>query len=99
MAFITKTIFIVLITLFYSTIFVFMGFAFTPLDSNNTTFADSSGNTYHTSGTCSQSWCFTNVILNISNIPFWINAIIFTPLIAGLTFVIISLIPGMDGGA
>jgi uncharacterized membrane protein len=44
-------------------------------------------------------WSFGNVIDNISILPWWANSIIFTPLIIGLGFILLtSFIPTLDGG-
>lgn len=84
---ITKSILILLLLLFYGSIFIFYGFAFGSTSDINTS-SDSIGR-----------FSFDNIITGIINVPIWINAIVFTPLVITLIFVIVTSLPTFNGGS
>lgn len=85
---ITKSVLVLLLLLFYGCIFVFYGYAFSTSDTDIGTSNQSLG-----------TFTFSNVITGIMNVPFWINAVIFTPLVLTLTFLIVTSLPTFNGGS
>lgn len=96
--FLTKTVFLFIILFFYSIIFVFVGFAFG--DANSGIESGTGIENKCILGICTNDLGFLgNIIIGFSNVPAWINAIIFTPLIITLGFLFITSLPTMSGGS
>lgn len=90
--FITKSVFLFLILIFYGAMFTFIGLAF------------GSSEGYIESGTVAEGGTtffsfIGNIIVGLKNVPLWINALLFTPLIITLTFMIITSLPTFNGGS
>jgi hypothetical protein len=93
----TKTVFLFLTLVFYAVIFVFVGFAY---GDNNTQIDKGNVKDYCFLNICTSNLGFTGqIIAGFNDIPIWINAIIFTPLILTLTFLFITSLPTMSGGS
>jgi hypothetical protein len=84
---ISKSVLLLLLLIFYAVITVLLGFN-TNIDSQTKNVEQKSS-----------LWSFGNAITSIGILPWWVNAIIFTPLILVLGFIILtSFIPTLDGG-
>lgn len=86
---ITKSILVLLIGLFYAGVLLFYGFAF-----GNSVDVSTASETLP-----AHSFSFSNIITGLLNVPFWINAIIFTPLLVTVIFLIVSSLPTFNGGS
>lgn len=95
--FLTKTVFLFTILVFYAVIFTFVGFAFGS--------ADSGIQQGIVEDKCFLNICISdlgfvgNIITGFTNVPVWVNAIIFIPLALTVGFLIITSLPTMSGGS
>ncbi|HUS48825.1 MAG TPA: hypothetical protein VMZ91_01560 [Candidatus Paceibacterota bacterium] len=86
----TKSGIVFTLVLFYTCVFIFIGAIYSTeiIDStdNPTGFSQFGGG------------FFGNIILGINDMPIWLNAIVFTPLVILLSWVVISSLPLINGG-
>jgi hypothetical protein len=95
--FLTKTVFLFITLVFYAVIFVFIGFAY---GDDNSQITSATIQDYCFLGICTSNLGFAGqIIAGLNEIPAWVNAVIFTPLIFTLTFLFITSLPTMSGGS
>jgi hypothetical protein len=106
----TKTTLIFFTALFYIGITLFYGFAVddipslngysqTNLDSATPLGGESSNEYEYNSANIPKASFFGNIVTGFSNTPIWLNALIFSPLVIMLIYILLtSLVPFIGGG-
>jgi hypothetical protein len=93
----SKTGFLILILTFYGLIFVLYGFVFNiPHNVDGTCPSGINCESETLTGT---SFSFGGIITGISGSPWWVNTILFAPLVISLAFIIVTSLPTFNGGA
>jgi hypothetical protein len=90
--FITKTGIVVGLTVFYSTLFILVGYI-------NSYFISQSGITKQNVNTSSFFSFIGTIITGITSLPWWINTIIFGSFLIIVSWIIFSSLPTFNGGS
>lgn len=99
--FLTKSVFLFIILVFYAVVAVFVGLSFGDADSGiSVASGEDALKDFCILGICASELGFAgNIIIGFTNVPLWINAVIFTPLVLTLGFIFITSLPTMSGGS
>jgi hypothetical protein len=90
----TKTGILITLLMFYAVLFVLIGLSY----SNTNIVQNQQISGYSVLGSSAFGF-FGKIFSGVSVLPWWVNSIIFTPLIIGIVWIIVSSLPSFNGGA